>query len=141
MGWFVIHAKSGNKKLNTKSSAETEVFGTREYFPYEIWLIMLLLQQGYRIVNNTLYQDNQSAIKTERKGRNYCTVNSEHTNLRYFFVKDRFGKGEVNIEYWSTKKILADFFTNPCSVPRLASAATLARGPRPWRGFTHRCRM
>ena len=26
--------------------------------------------------------------------------------------------------------------TNTCSVPRLASAVTLARGPRPWRGFT-----
>ena len=110
MGWGVIHAKSVNHKLNTKISIEAEVVGTSDYFPYNIWVLMFLYVKGCSILNNTLYQDNQSAIKMEINGRNYCTSNSRHINIWYFFVKDVVDKGEVNIGYCPTHEMLAYFF-------------------------------
>ena len=70
-----------------------------------------MLEQGYRIANNTIYQDNQSAAKMEINGRNSYTGNSRHINIRRFFVKYQDDKGEVKIEYCTTNKMLADFFT------------------------------
>ena len=97
MGWGVIHAKSVNHKLNTKISIEAEVVGTSDYFPYNIWVLMFLLVKGCSILNNTLYQDNQSAVKMEINGRNSCTINSRHINIQYFYMKYIVYKVEVNI--------------------------------------------
>ena len=58
-------------------------------------------------------QDNTSAIKLENNGRNSCTKNSRHIDVRYFFVTDRVKQGEISIQYCPTNKMLADFFTKP----------------------------
>ena len=70
-------------------------------------------EQGYRIDNNTVYQDNKSAILMEMNGRNSCTGNSRHIDIKYFFVKDRVDRKEVRIEYLPTHIMLADYFTKP----------------------------
>ena len=49
----------------------------------------------------------------EKNGRNLCTGNSRHIDIRYFFTKDRVDKGELDIGYCPTEKMLADFFTKP----------------------------
>ena len=69
--------------------------------------------QGYEIKHNIVYQDNQSAIRMEKNGRNSCTGNSRHIDIRYFFVKDRVDKKELEIKYCPTYMMLADFFTKP----------------------------
>ena len=109
----MIHGKSSKQKLNTKSSTESELVGVSEYLPYNIWLINFLKYQGYIIKNNVVYQDNQSAIRMEINGRNSCTGNSRHIDIRYFFVKDRVDKKEVKIVYCPTEQMLADFYTKP----------------------------
>ena len=48
-----------------------------------------------------------------KNGRNSCTGNSRHIDIRYFFVKDRIDKGEVRIEYCPSLIMLADYFTKP----------------------------
>ena len=113
MGWGSIHSKSSKQKLNTKSSTESELVGMSDYLPYNIWWVNFLNEQGYAIKNNTIFQDNQSAIRMERNGRNSCTGNSRHIDFRYFFVKDRVDKGEVKIEYCNTEIMLADYYTKP----------------------------
>ena len=113
MGWGVLHSKSSKQKLNTKSSTEAELVGVSEYLPHNIWLMNFMEEQGYKVEHNVLYQDNESAIKMERNGRNSCTGNSRHISIRYFFVKDRVDEGEVDILYCPTHKMLADFFTKP----------------------------
>ena len=113
MGKGIIHSKSAKQKLNTKSSTEAEIVGVSEYVPYTIWLTNFMKSQGYEFNNNNLYQDNQSAIRMETNGRNSCTGNSRHIDIRYFFVKDRVDKGELNIKYCPTHMMLADYFTKP----------------------------
>ena len=84
-----------------------------KYVPYSIWFIMFMGAQGYAIKKNVIYQDNQSAIRMEKNGRNSCTGNSRDIHIRYFFVKDRIDKGEMRVEYCPTHLMLADFFTKP----------------------------
>ena len=70
-------------------------------------------EQGYDIRNNYVYQDNESAAKLEINGRNSCTRNSRHVDIKFFWVKDRVDKKEVEIKYCPTTLMLADYFTKP----------------------------
>ena len=112
-GLGVIHCKTSRQKLNTKSSTESELVGVSDYIPYNIWMTMFLREQGMVLYKNILYQDNQSAIKMEKNGKESCTGNSRHIDIRYFFVKDRVKKKEVEIVYCPTEQMLADYFTKP----------------------------
>ena len=111
LGWGTIHTKSTKQKLNTKSSTEAELVGMSDYVPYNIWMVNFMKEQGYSLSKNIIMQDNQSAIRMEKNGRNSCTGNSRHIDIRYFFVKDRIDKNEFKIEYCPTENMQADFFT------------------------------
>ena len=113
LGVGIVHGKSAMEKINTKSSTEAELVGTSEYLPYNIWFLHFMRAQGYEIRSNTIFQDKKSAILMERNGRNSCTGNSRHINVRYFWVKDKIDQGEVKIEYLPTHLMVADFFTKP----------------------------
>ena len=113
MGYGILHGKSSKQKINVKSSTESELVGVSEYLPYNIWLMMFMAAQGYGIENNIVYQDNQSTMRMHINGRNSCTGNSRHINVRYFFVKDRIDKGELKVEYCPTLLMIADYFTKP----------------------------
>lgn len=113
MGWGILHGKSSKQKLNTKSSTKCELVGVSKYLPNNIWLLNFMEHQGYPISQNILYQDNESTIRMERNGQNSCTGNSRHVHIRYFFVKDRIDKGEVEVQYCPTYQMLADYFTKP----------------------------
>ena len=69
--------------------------------------------QGYKISDNILFQDNQSAIKLEENGKRSSTGNTRHVNIRYFYVKDLVDKKQVRVLYCPTGLMLADFFTKP----------------------------
>ena len=109
----VIHAKVSVQKLNTKSSTEAEIVGLSKYLPYNLWMMNFINAQSYEINNNILYQDNQSGMRMEKNGRNSCTGNSRHVDIRYFLVTDRVNKKEANIQYCPIHIMLADFFTKP----------------------------
>ena len=49
----------------------------------------------------------------EVNGRNSCTGNSRHVNIKYFWVKDHVDKKIVEIKYCPTTLMLADYFTKP----------------------------
>ena len=88
LGWSIIHEKLILQKLKTKSSTESEVVGFNDYLPYNIQIKIFLQYQGYHIKNNVLYQDNQSAIRMKKNGRNSCTGNSRHIDIRYYSLYD-----------------------------------------------------
>ena len=63
-----IMCKSTKQKLNTKSSTEADVVGSSDYLPNTLWARMFLAEQGYELIENIFYQDNQSAIRLEKNG-------------------------------------------------------------------------
>ena len=78
-----------------------------------IWTQYFLEAQGYAVKDSIVYQDNQSAMLMEKNGRASSGKQTRHINIRYFFVTDRIAKGELTIEYCTTKEMIADFFTKP----------------------------
>ena len=83
---------------------------------------------------NNIYQDNQSATRMERNGRRSCTGNLRHISIRYFFVKDRIDKGEVEVKYCPSEHMLADFFTKPLqgNVFRVFHEVIMGHQPLSW---------
>ena len=72
-----------------------------------------LEKQGYKLEDNILFQDNQSAMKMEINSHRSCTGNSRHVHIRHFFVKDLVDKKIIRVLYYPTTKMLTDFFTKP----------------------------
>ena len=112
-GWGIVHGKASKQKLNTKSSAESELIGVSEYIPYKIHLINLLIGQGRKMKKRVLYHENESSICMENNGQHSCTGNSRHNSVTNFFVKDRVDKGEFVIEHCPPKSMLVDYFAIP----------------------------
>ena len=83
VGGGVLHKKASVQRLNTKSSTEAGLFGVSGYLPYNLWLWNCFHSQGYEIMNNIVYQDNQIAIKMDNNGGNSCTGNSRHINIGF----------------------------------------------------------
>ena len=113
LGRGVLMCKSTKQKLNTKSSTKEEVVGSTDYLPNVIWVKMFLAEQGYQLPDNVFYQDNQSAIRLEKNGRASWGQKSQHMDIQYFFMKDRFESENISVVYCPTEEMLANLFTKP----------------------------
>jgi hypothetical protein len=105
--------KSSKQKLNTKSSTEAELVGASDYLPNTIWVKHFLEAQGYRLDDNILEQDNESAIKLEKNGRTSAGPKSRHIDIRFFWIQDRLKQEDILVRHCPTLQMLADFFTKP----------------------------
>ena len=112
-GWGVLLTMCKKQKLNTKSSTEGEIVGVSDFMPNIIWARMFLEAQGEVLKKNTLYQDNQSAMKIILNGRRSSGQKTKHMDNRYFWIKDRIESENIKVEYCPTEKMVADFFTKP----------------------------
>ena len=112
-GRSVFDTKSTKQKLNTKSSTESEVVGVSYYLLSNIWVQNVWTRDGNDLEENTLYQNNTSAMKLERNGWDSCGQKSRHIDIRYFWIKDRLKYEKNKLEYCPTELMLADFFTKP----------------------------
>jgi hypothetical protein len=112
-GWGVVSTMCKKQTLNVKSSTEGEVVGVSDFLPNMIWTRMFLQEQGFTLDDNTLYQDNQSAMKILLNGKKSAGKKSKHINNRFYFIKDRLLTEGIDVVYCPTAKMLADFFTKP----------------------------
>ena len=78
-----------------------------------IWTRNFLEDQGFRVNDNIVYQDNQSAMLLEKNGKSSSGRRTRHLNIRYFFISDQVKNGELRIEYCPTESMVGDFFTKP----------------------------
>jgi hypothetical protein len=113
MGKGALYASSKRQKLNTKSSTEAELVGAGDFLPQTIWTVNFIEAQGYKVSRSEYHQDNQSAMKMEKNGRQSAGQRSRHINIRYFFIKDKIDKKELNLMYCPTGEMIADFFSKP----------------------------
>ena len=72
MGKGMIINGCSKQKINTKSSTESEIVGVSDFLPYTIWASYFLKAQGYELSRNIFYQDNTSAIKMLKNGKESC---------------------------------------------------------------------
>jgi hypothetical protein len=81
--------------------------------PIMLWTCYFLLSQGYGIVENLLLQDNKSSILLEQNGKALSGKRTKHINIQYLPITDRVNMKEISIEWCPTKKMVADFMTEP----------------------------
>ena len=113
MGSGAIQSISRKQKLNTRSSTEAELVAADDAATMICWTKLFLEEQGYKVGENILYQDNKSAILLEENGRKSAGKCSRALNVRYFFLTDQVELGNVNIVYCPTGEMVADFMTKP----------------------------
>ena len=111
LGRGAIFARSTTQKLNTTSSTEAEIVASAEILSQALWTQSFLRNQGYRVKNGLLYQDNQAAMLIQNNGVLSRRRRSRHIDIRFFFIKDRIEKGEV--AFCGTKEMVADYLTKP----------------------------
>ena len=113
-GTGIIDQKSSKQKMNTRSSTETEVVGTSEYLPKNIYFELFMEAQGYKLQRNILAEDNESTIRMSKNGKDSCTSNLKHIAIKkYFWVTDQIKNGNIEIIHCPTKQMIADYFTKP----------------------------
>ena len=87
--------------------------GAIYYVPYNIWYIIFMHRQGYLNKLNKFFQYNQISMKWDINGRNYCTGNSQHIDIKYFFIKYRVYRGDISFMYFTRRLMLEDYFAKP----------------------------
>jgi hypothetical protein len=104
--------RSTKMKINTKSTAETELTGMSEEMSQSVWTKFWLEENGHKVNPINIFQDNKSTIAMIKKGK-ACGRNTRHINMRHFFIKDYIAKGIVEVKYLFTKEMIADILTKP----------------------------
>ena len=104
---------SQKQHINTKSSTEAKIVGVDDGMLLVIWTHNFMTAHGYKINDNVVYQDSQSAILLKKNGRSSSGQHTRHIDIWYFFVTDRVKRGDIQIEYCPTGDMVADFFTKP----------------------------
>jgi hypothetical protein len=113
LGKGAIIAMSTKQKINTRSSCESELVSFDDIIPKCMWTKLFIEAQGYGVENNLVYRDNQSAMKLELNGKASSGKRTRHFNIKYFFVTDLIGQGQVKTEYCPTDLMIADYMTKP----------------------------
>ena len=113
MNQGALFALSSKQKLNTRSSTEAELVGVNDAMTMILWMKRFIEAQGYPVIENVIYQDNESSMKLEKYGRQSSSKKTRHLDIRYYFVTDNVKKGAVQIRYCPTGDMTADFFTKP----------------------------
>ena len=67
MGRGALYSVSSKQKLNMKSSTKAELVGVDDLTPQILWMRYFMEAQGMKVSDNVVYQDNQSAMKLEKK--------------------------------------------------------------------------
>lgn len=113
LGKGAFYATSRTQKLNTTSSTECEIVAAAEILPQALWTTSFLKNQGYEVRNAILNQDNMAAMQMEMNGFLSRGKKSRHVDIRFFFIKDRVERGEIDIGFCGTDDIIADYLTKP----------------------------
>ena len=104
---------STKQKLNAKSSTEAEIIGADDFMPAICWTRYFMMSQGYKVVDNVLFQDNKSAILLEKNGKASSGKRTKHIHIRYFFITDRIAQGELSVGWCPTGDMIGDYMTKP----------------------------
>ena len=78
-----------------------------------LWMKRFIEAQGYPVLENVIYQDNESSMKLEKYGCQSSSKKTRHLDIQYYFVTDNVKKGAVQVRYCPTGDMTADFFTKP----------------------------
>ena len=104
---------SRGQKLNTRSSTEAELVGIDDAIPSIMWGKYFIEAQGYTVTHNILYQDNKSTILLATNGRMSSSKKTKHIEHRYFLIKDKIARGDIELLHEPTDTMWSDAMAKP----------------------------
>jgi hypothetical protein len=104
---------SKKQKINTRSSTEAELVGVDDVAPQMMWTRYFMEEQGMKIEESVLHQDNLSAMLLQKNGKESRSKRTKHIRVRYFFIKDRITSGDITLKHCPATEMIADHFTKP----------------------------
>ena len=110
-GKGMAYSCSRKQNLNTISSTEAKLVGTSNILPMIIWVRIFLDVQDLDVKLSTLNQDNKSTIQLILNDRLSSSKSTRYIGIRFSFIKDRVDKGEIEVVFCLTERMLADFVT------------------------------
>ena len=107
-----------SKKQNSValSTAEAEYVAAGACCAQLLWMKQTLKDFGCELTKIPLLCDNESAIKLANNPVNHSRT--KHIDIRYHFLRDHEGKGDIAIHHVSIEKQLVDIFTKPLDESR-----------------------
>jgi hypothetical protein len=109
----MIVSDSTKQKVNSRSSTEAELIGVDDRISKIIWTKRFIEYQGFKVKLNIIYQDNTSTMKLENNGKSTSGKQTCHFDIKYFYVTNLIGRDEVEVIYYPTDDMLADYMTKP----------------------------
>ena len=113
LGKGSISSSSTKKKVNSRSTTESELIGVDDKISKVIWTKKFIEAQGFEVKLNIIYQDNTSTIKLLNNGRLSSGKRTRHFDIRLFYATDLIGRNEVQVKYCPTEDMLADYMSKP----------------------------
>ena len=81
MGKGAMQSRSIKQKINTKSSTEAELITTNSVTTLILWTQWFLEEQGYKVSQTILNQDNKSTILLEENSKESSSKRTRHINI------------------------------------------------------------
>jgi ribonuclease HI len=109
----MLLAKSVKQKLVVVSSTEAEMECLTEGLK-QLQPIKKLLEELQLLVDNKtiIQQDNKSTMRLAKRGEGF-DGKSRHMRVRYHYIAEQVSKGEIDIQYLETTKMVADLLSKP----------------------------
>jgi hypothetical protein len=93
-------------KCTTRSSTIQELVAVDEMMSDILWTRLFMKEQGIKVRDNILYQDNKSAILLEKNGWVSSSKRTKHIEIRYYYVADRIANGDLTVVWCPTDKMI-----------------------------------
>ena len=113
LGKGSISSASTKQKVNSRSLTEAVLIAIDNKIAKVIWTKRFLNHQGYKLKASILYRDNTSTIKLTTNGKESCGKRTRHFDIEYFFITDLIERKEIEIEFFPSIDMMADFMTKP----------------------------
>lgn len=101
------------------STTEAEYIAMSDCSRYLLYLKDLIACMNHDLNVPTLISDSQSALALCKN--EYDTKGSKHINVRYHFIRDHLGKGDILVGYTQSAENLADGLTKTLGIPLFSS--------------------
>ena len=111
----IVSGVSAKQKEVCKSSTESELVALCTTVSCALALREFLKYQSMETVSSKcikVLQDNQSVLAMIKNGKPN-SARTKHISMRYFFTVQHVRNGKVDIQWVSTKEMLADIMTKP----------------------------
>ena len=113
IGGGMICTLLNKKKNDSRNPTKGKLNAVDDKVNKTVTVKRFLKSRGFNVNQNTIKQDNESAIKLESNATECVGKRLRHFNIKLFYINNLKEQGELNMEYCHTRNMVADYFSKP----------------------------